>query len=326
MTHKIIALLQDGNTRSGVELGQVLGITRSAVGKRIAKLKEMGFQIACIKGSGYRLLLPFEQLDAQKIMRNFAKITSGFSPEVEVIWTTTSTNDRVMSAIRNGQITESGFVCLAEHQSLGRGRRGKSWASPLGGGLYLSFAWCFERGAESLEGMSLSVAVAVVEVLKNNFLIKNLKIKWPNDIFLADKKLGGILIDVAGEAGGPCWAVIGVGLNICNTKAVMHTVDQPWIDLSDGAGVAVSRNHLAAWIVAEIAKKLIAHEQDGFCLTNKEWSKYDAFFEKKVVVRMSESEFLSGISKGISASGGLMIDVDGVRRVIKSGEVSLRRA
>jgi len=326
MMHKIIALLQDGNTHSGVELGSALGVTRSAVGKQISKLKEMGFQINCIKGSGYRLLIPFEQLDAQKITRHFVDAPAGFSPPVDVVWSTTSTNDYVMSAIRDGRITESGFVCLAEYQSAGRGRRGKSWVSPLGGGLCLSFAWRFERGAESLEGLSLSVAIAVVEVLENDFLIKNLKIKWPNDIFLDDKKLGGILIDVMGEAGGPCWVVVGVGLNVRNTQSVMYTVDQPWVDLYSGAGAVVPRNILAAKIITKIAKKIIAHERDGFSITNKEWSKYDAFFEKKVVVKMSESDIFYGVSRGISTSGGLIVDVDGVQKTIKSGEVSLRRA
>lgn len=326
MPHSIITLLADGKTHSGVELGKSLGITRAAVGKQITKLKEMGFQITCIKGVGYQLLIPFERLDAAQINMDLNELALSFVPSVEVVWSLASTNDYLMSKIKMGHITSSGFACLAEHQSSGRGRRGKAWISPLGAGLYWSLAWRFEQGAESLEGLSLSVALAIVEVLERECLIKKPKIKWPNDIFLNDKKLGGILIDVMGEAGGPCWAVIGVGLNIYSAELAMQHVDQPWIGLSANAGTEISRNRLAVSLIASVIKKVRAHERDGFQISAREWSKYDAFLGENVVVKMGDNNFFSGVSQGISKTGGLVVEGQGVRKVIKSGEVSLRRA
>ncbi|MEZ5538467.1 MAG: biotin--[acetyl-CoA-carboxylase] ligase [Pseudomonadales bacterium] len=324
MPHKIIALLKDGNTHSGVELGRALKITRSAVSKQIAKLKEMGFEVECVKGVGYRIAMPFDQLDASAIKSFFAKTALDFIPELDVLWSIPSTNDYVASKIKNGEVTSSGFVCVAEHQSAGRGRRGKLWASPLGGGLYLSLAWRFEQGAESLEGFSLSVAMAIIKKLEQQFLIKNLKIKWPNDIFLDEKKVGGILIDVMGEAGGPCWVVVGVGLNIYGDALTALSIDQPWTTLSAGAKKNISRNQLASSIVVALTENSHAYASKGFEISEKEWNKYDVFYNKKVIVKMGEAEFFSGVSKGISSAGGLIVESDGVRRVMKSGEVSLR--
>lgn len=325
MPEKLIDCLSDGKVHSGVALGQALGVTRSAVAKQVAKLKEMGFQVTSVKGVGYRLHMPFDLLRATVITGAISEPEIGFTPKVEVFWSLSSTNDYLAVGIKNGRITSSGFVCLAEHQSSGRGRRGKTWVSPLGGGLYLSLAWRFGQGAESLEGLSLSIAMGVIEVLERDFFVKNLKIKWPNDIYLSEKKLGGILIDVMGEAGGPCWAVIGIGLNVGGMEAAMTDVDQPWISLSSVVEVVVSRNALATSIIESVIKKSQAHEGSGFEITNSEWEKYDAFIGKKVVVKSGDGNFFVGVSRGISKSGALVVDVDGAQRVVRSGEVSLRR-
>ena len=326
MPQKLIDLLADGQSHSGVALGKALGVTRSAIGKQITKLKEMGFQVDSVKGAGYRLCMPFERLNVSVISSYFFDSSLCVTPKVEVFWSLDSTNDHLIASIKDGRITESGCVCLAEHQRSGRGRRGKAWVSPLGGGLYFSIAYRFERGAESLEGLSLSMAMAVIEVLEQKFFINNLKIKWPNDIFLDEKKLGGILIDVMGEAGGPCWAIIGIGLNVCGMELSMRGVDQPWTDLSSNAEEAVSRNKLAAALIERVIGKSQAHERNGFELSDVEWQKYDAFVGRQVIVSAGENGFFGGIQKGISKGGGLIVEVDGVQRIVRSGEVSLRRA
>jgi BirA family biotin operon repressor/biotin-[acetyl-CoA-carboxylase] ligase len=287
----------------------------------------MGLSIPSIKGVGYQLSRPLELLDAERITKYLQKGEAAhLVANIKTHWSVTSTNDELAAIIKKNDQMTSGSVVLAEHQSAGRGRRGKQWISPLGGSLYFSIAWRFDKGAESLEGLSLSMAMAVIAALEPQVPKQMLKIKWPNDIYLNGKKLGGILIDVTGEADGPCWAVVGVGLNIYQDDASMHSVDQPWTVLSSSVDSPIRRNALAASLIAKIVGALNAYEKNGFAISPKTWQQYDAFHEKSVVVKQGEQIFFTGISKGISESGGIIVEVDGVQKVIKSGEVSLRCA
>ena len=106
------------------------------------------------------------------------------------------------------------MVCFAEHQSAGKGRRGRQWVSPFGSNIYMSILWRFQQdGIACTAGLSLAVGVAVIRALKT-YGFNEVGLKWPNDIYCQGKKLGGILIEVSGEADGPCAVIIGLGLNL----------------------------------------------------------------------------------------------------------------
>ena len=323
MQKKLLNLLANGNIHSGQVLGKALGVSRAAVCKQVKKLNELGLKVVSVKGSGYQILAPIELLDSNKIIDNLDLQTRNLISEIDINWSIVSTNSHCLAYIKNNCI--SGYVCLAEHQINGRGRRGREWVSPLAGNLYLSLVWRFTCGAEILEGFSLAVAIVVANALREDFCLQPVQLKWPNDILINNKKIGGILIEIIGEVGGPCSVVVGVGLNVSFSDAAENKIDQPWIDLNSAAGRTVSRNMLAASILNHLMPLLQVYERDGFVLFKKDWMLYDAFLGSHVVVRYGVDEFFEGIAQGISDSGELLVDGSGYLRAFKSGEVSLRR-
>jgi BirA family biotin operon repressor/biotin-[acetyl-CoA-carboxylase] ligase len=323
MQKKLLNLLADGNVHSGQVLGGELSVSRAAVCKQIRKLNELGLKVVSVKGSGYQLLSPIELLDSNEIIDQLAPQTKNLISAIDVHWSIESTNSHCHAYIKNN--FTNGYVCLAEHQMNGRGRRGRKWVSPLAGNLYLSLVWRFTCGAETLEGFSLAVAIAVANALREDFSLQGVKLKWPNDILLDNKKIGGILIEIMGEAGGPCSVVVGIGINVSVSNVVENEIDQPWIDLNSALGRAISRNQLAASILNRLVSLLQIYERDGFSKFRKEWMKYDAFVCSNVIVQNGVDDFFEGVAHGISDSGELLVDSNGYLRAFKSGEVSLRR-
>ena len=323
MQKKLLNLLADGNVHSGQVLGGALSVSRAAVCKQIRKLNELGLKVVSVKGSGYQLLSPIELLDSNEIIDKLDPQTKNLISAIDVHWSIESTNSHCLTYIKNN--FTNGYVCLAEHQMNGRGRRGRKWVSPLAGNLYLSLVWRFTCGAEILEGFSLAVAIAVANALREDFSLQGVKLKWPNDILFDNKKIGGILIEIMGEAGGPCSVVVGIGINVSVSDVIKNEIDQPWIDLNSVLGCAISRNQLAASILNRLVSLLRFYERDGFSEFRKHWIKYDAFIGSNVVVQNGIDDFFEGVAHGISDSGELLVDSNGYRRAFKSGEVSLRR-
>lgn len=323
MLRNLLGLLADGDIHSGRVLGERLGISRAAVCKQIKKLSDLGLDVVSVKGVGYRLACPLELMCSDAIAASLDFQVKNSISKIEVFWSVNSTNSQCLAYVKDKP--GKGYACLAEHQSAGRGRRGRSWISPLAGSLYLSLIWKFASGAEALDGLSLAVAIAVADVLNEEYLLQNVKIKWPNDIFFDNKKIGGILIEIVGEAGGPCYVVIGVGLNVMVSNISGSEINQSWIDLYSALGKPVSRNRLAAAILNRMVPLLQIHERVGFSASHEGWAKYDAVMGKNVVLQQGVNDFLEGVACGVSNSGELILEVNGSRRKFKSGEVSLRR-
>lgn len=322
MPKNLLILLADGHIHSGQKLGDALGISRAAVCKQIKKLNGLGLDVAGTKGAGYRLPAPLELLESACIADNLNPKVRKLISEIDVYWTIASTNSHCLASVKSKPI--AGYVCVAEHQIAGRGRRGRTWVSPLAGNLYLSLVWRFTGGIDALEGLSLAVAVAVANVLREEYFLEEVKIKWPNDILCGDRKIGGILIEIIGEAGGPCFVVIGIGLNVKISSIAECEIDQSWTDLSSALGKSISRNQLAASVLNNLVPLLQNYECQGFSAFREKWTKYDAYIGKRVVVHQGESEYIEGVACGISDSGELLLEDNGCRRTFKSGEVSLR--
>ncbi|HEY3487180.1 MAG TPA: biotin--[acetyl-CoA-carboxylase] ligase, partial [Gammaproteobacteria bacterium] len=182
-----------------------------------------------------------------------------------------------------------------------------------------------------LGGLSLAVGVCVAELL-HAFELPQVRLKWPNDLLWENYKIGGILIEIAGDASGPCDVVIGIGLNINNRQAgdVMRTVDQPWTDLAsisaDTNNRLISRNAVAAGLIESLCRRLPEFEAQGFAAFAEAYYAYDALRTTAVVVS-GGNENLEGIADGVDHEGCLRLKTaDGGLRQIRSGEVSLRIA
>lgn len=309
----LLDALADGAWHSGEDLAERAGITRAALSKRVEKLRDWQLEIESRQGLGYRLSSPLERLDAARIRKNLPR---GLG--LQVFAATDSTNTRLLEA----EAVQDPQAALAEFQSGGRGRRGRQWISPFGANLYLSFAWSFAQWPAALSALPLAVGVVCARVLAD--FGAGTGIKWPNDLWVNGRKLGGILIEHRGETGGPCRVVIGIGLNVAMSAAQAGSIAQPWISLQEAAGRKVSRNELAAALLARLAQALPQFDQEGFAPFLADWQRYDLTANQRV--RVEAAVPYEGIARGIDAGGALIVECEGQRRAVHSGEVSLRLA
>lgn len=320
-TISLLRLLSDGRVHSGNELGNQLGISRAAVWKLLQKIQN-NFEIVInsVPGQGYSITTPIDFL-CESTIRRFLRDRPVPVPiaGINVYTTTTSTNDAAVLEANKG--AENLSVWLTEHQSSGRGRRGKTWQSPMLGNVYCSLLWRFHGGLSSIEGLSLVVGIAIAETLVGEGVL-GVQLKWPNDIWLHQKKLGGVLIEVSGDPTGECYAVIGFGLNVYSSVSMENQIDQPISALSQDLS-RIDRNYLVAQLLANLYHSLKEHQVAGFTAFEDRWSKFDVLKGKKV----SLSEFSGRRTLeciGVSPRGALLCrDGDQLEEVF-SGEISVR--
>jgi BirA family biotin operon repressor/biotin-[acetyl-CoA-carboxylase] ligase len=318
----LLRTLADGGWHSGEALAREAGITRAGLSKRLQKLMQWGLEIETQPGRGCHLVHPLDLLDADLIRGALPPALQG-RLAVRVLAGTDSTNTQLLGA----DASADPQALLAEHQSAGRGRHGRSWHSPFGTNLYLSLAWTFPQWPTALTALSLATGVATAEALAELDL-PELKLKWPNDLWCGSAKLGGILIEQRGESGGACRVVIGLGLNVAMRSATTAHIGQPWTTLAEQLGTAPSRgipsrNGLAARILAHWVAMLERFGREGFAPFEPAFRALDLLRNRAVTLALPEGE-LGGIARGVDESGALLVDAGEARRRILSGEVSLR--
>lgn len=310
--HALYARLADGRLHNGAALAEELGITRAAVWKRMQSLREMGLEISGTAGDGYRLPHAVELLDAKAIGGHM----TATDVEVEIAGAVDSTNARLAAGG-----SPHAHAIVAEAQLSGRGRRGRGWQSPPGTGLYLSLAWHFESGLAGLAPLSLVVGLTAAETMRTVAGVP-VKVKWPNDLFIADAKLGGCLVELGGAAEGPCRAVIGIGINLFRTAA-MAAIDQASTTLKEH-GANVGRNALAGELITALSGALNRFDREGFddCLAR--WPAVDALLDRPVRILRADGTETLGKAEGIDRQGRLLLETESGPETITSGEVSVR--
>ncbi|MDP2902508.1 MAG: bifunctional biotin--[acetyl-CoA-carboxylase] ligase/biotin operon repressor BirA [Methylovulum sp.] len=317
---KILTLLADGQFHSGTELAQTLGVSRPTIWKHVNALTVLGLQYCAVSGKGYRLDKPLELLEASKINAYLEDQTKSLIASLEIHDQIDSTNRYLMELAQ--QHAASGQVCFAEHQTAGKGRRGRQWVSPFGSNIYLSVLWRFQQGYASTAGLSLAIGVAVIRALHQH-PIADVGLKWPNDIYSQGKKLGGILIEMAGETDGPCAAVIGLGLNLFLPEGEAQSITQAWTDLSKVTGQAPpERNRLAGNLLNQLLSVLREFESIGINAFLDEWRSYDCLKGRQATLFIAGQPF-AGVVRGINDHGFLLLEQpDGKLQAFASGEVS----
>lgn len=316
----LLARLCDGPA-SGAALARELGITRSAVWKRIEALRAAGVAIAARPGQGYALAQPLRLLDAGRLAAALSPAARGELAGLEVLFDTDSTN---AVALREPVPARGCGVWLAERQSAGRGRRGRAWTSPLAAHVYLSVSRRFDGGIAALQGLSLAVGVAAAEALQA-LGYRGIGLKWPNDLLAEGGKLGGILVEVGGDAAGPLRVVVGLGLNVAMPADAARDIDQPWCDLARLSATPPDREAVCVALLDALLPMLARFERDGLAPSLEAWARHDLLAGR--AVRITEGERVyEGIAAGIDADGALRLrGPDGERRC-HAGEASLRAA
>jgi BirA family biotin operon repressor/biotin-[acetyl-CoA-carboxylase] ligase len=323
---EILDILKDGKFHSGESLGHALGVSRTAVWKQLQKLEAIGLQLESIKGKGYRLPQNFELLDSDQINSQLSTLTQQYLNNLQIHQTIDSTNKAASLMIaerQSEQKSATGAVILSEYQTEGRGRRGKHWVSPFASNLYLSMIWDFEQGAAALQGLSLTMGVAVSRALKQ-LGAQQVQLKWPNDIYIDNKKLGGILLEMVGDPTGYCTVIIGIGINVSMPIEIGNEIDQQWVDLKSILSQPISRNQLAACIINHSFEILSDYQDRGFVTYRDEWLAMDAFSDQKVTIS-SAAQSTTGRLLGVDQYGALQMRLDdGEIAHFVGGELSLR--
>lgn len=305
---------------SGEAIAADLGVTRATVWNGIREAKAAGLPVDTVRGLGYRLAHDHGWLDADAIRLALGPRASRFT--LEIVDETGSTNTDLLAAAASG--APSGLVRAAEVQTGGRGRRGRQWVNPLGGALTFSLLWRSDRGAAALSGLSLVVGMAGAKAVRA-LGAADVGVKWPNDLLIAGRKLGGILIELQGDALGPSAVVIGIGLNVRLPSPVLDTVGQPAIDLASRVE-HVERNVLLATLLDHLAADLDRFEAEGFAPMAGEFRACHVLEGRPVRVGLPDGTLVDGRVEGVDADGALLVDTArGVRR-FHGGEVSVRGA
>ncbi|WP_337039145.1 MULTISPECIES: bifunctional biotin--[acetyl-CoA-carboxylase] ligase/biotin operon repressor BirA [Pseudescherichia] len=310
----LISILADGEFHSGEQLGERLGMSRAAINKHIQTLRDWGVDVFTVPGKGYSLPEPIQLLSQNFIS---SQINQG---QVAVLPVIDSTNQYLLDRIGTLQ---SGDACVAEYQQAGRGRRGRKWFSPFGANLYLSMYWRLEQGPAAAIGLSLVIGIVMAEVLRD-LGASQVRVKWPNDLYLQDRKLAGILVELTGKTGDAAQIVIGAGINLAMRKVESDVINQGWINLQE-AGIAIDRNTLAARLINELRAALELFEQEGLTPYLSRWEKLDNFINRPVKLIIGDKEIV-GISRGIDTQGALLLEQNGATKAWMGGEISLRSA
>ena len=315
MEKQLLTALQDGQFHSGEALGALSGISRAAVWKRIQLLLAAGVDIQSVRGKGYRLAAPLTLLQAEALADS--------SVPVRLLWRTGSTNADALAALQGGDSPP--FCIIAEHQQAGRGRRGRDWLSPLGGGICLSLAWRLTVGAPQLEGLSLAVGLLVARLLERHGLAGRVQLKWPNDIWVDGKKIAGVLIELAGDLETECDVVIGIGINGRLGEAQLSRIDQPCTDYLSATGMLPNRHLLTRELLADLHALLRDFASQGFAPLRSAWQQRDALFGQQVEVH-SAGRRVIGVAEGVDDQGALRLRCGDQQVRWQGGEVTLRPA
>ncbi len=320
LTFAALRRLADGKFHSGQDIARSLARSRATLNEALKLVPELGIDLFSVPGKGYRLAEPIEFLDAPAIARRIEK--AGAKIHLQVVDECDSTSTRLLEMAAAG--APSGTCLAAEWQSGGRGRRGRSWVSSLGGSLTFSLLWRFERGAGHLGGLSLAVGEAVARAA-TACGVARVQVKWPNDVVVDFRKLAGILVETSGEMQGPSVAVIGVGMNYRLGERTLERIDQPVIDIAQCATPVPSRSDLLATLLTTLAASLEAFDAHGFAASREAWRAMHAYQGRRVRITPGRENPFDAEVTDVAPDGALVVRTTDGRDVnLASAEISLR--
>jgi len=300
-----------------------LTVSRAAVWKGVKRLRGLGIDVEALPRRGYRLPSAVELLDVRRIDAELQTRRKAQIRKLELLFDVDSTNTRLLGSAPPP--AGSADVCLSELQHAGRGRRGRRWIAPFGAGVALSVAWTFSDGARTLPALSLGVGVAVARALARAGA-EGVTLKWPNDIWFNDRKIGGVLIELRAEASGPAHVVIGVGINVVLSAAARREIEAGGIRaaaVADACAASPSRNLVAGAILDELLSMLGQFERDGFAAFRDAWTALDALNGRPAQVQLADTA-ISGTARGVDLEGALLLETGDRMQRFVSGEASLR--
>jgi len=311
---KIIEILKTKHKySSGEEISAHLKLSRQALWKHIQELRDIGYDIVAVPHLGYQLVSCPDKLLSFEIKHNLG--TKFVGRNVHYFDTVRSTND---AAFNLGiEDAPEGTVVLAESQSRGKGRLGRVWESPKQKGIYLSLILKPKIAPSSAPILTLLTAISISEAIKEIAEIE-VKIKWPNDLVVNNKKVGGILTEINAEQDRIHFIVIGCGINVNNDKG---SLPQGATSLKEQKKEAVNRINLTQEVLRKIEENYLRLAEEGTGFVIEKWQALNTTLGKRIKVAL-EREHLEGEAIDIDKDGGLLVRTDsGFIQKVSSGDV-----
>ena len=266
------------------------------------------------KGSVFTLNRTIGLLDPDQIQRDVSMHNPGLSENVIVLEETESTNEYLLRKL--SEFKQPATVCIAEHMSAGRGRRGRTWHGGAYQNIMLSIAWNFGEGRRYFPGLSLAVAVMVCKCL-HEYADSVFQVKWPNDILWNNKKISGILVEVQHST-----AVVGIGVNCALNQEQVASIQKPVAILEEISSKPVDRSELAALLTIHLDQGLKMYSKSGFEVFRNQWIELHA--QQNQLVRTDGVTPIEGIAIGVDIDGALCLrTVSGEIHTVSSGEISI---
>jgi BirA family transcriptional regulator, biotin operon repressor / biotin---[acetyl-CoA-carboxylase] ligase len=305
---------------SGEAISAKLGLTRAAVWKHVEALRAHGYRIDAFPARGYRLAEVPDRLTALELRpllntHDLGQVLHAYD-EID------STSDRAKELADDG--AAHGEVVIAERQTAGRGRRGRAWVSPPRRNLYLSAILRPELPPARAPELTLVASLAVCDALRQAGVAAG--IKWPNDLLVGDRKIAGILLELAAEPDRVHWVVLGVGVNV-NAKPE----DFPEELRSEATSILIERGEpapralFAAALLSGLEAWLDVHAEQGFAPIRDAWRARSVTLGREVLVRADGREIV-GTAEDIDEQGALLVRDAGRQHRILAGDVQLLRA
>jgi len=253
----------------------------------------------------------------QKLDEHFAHIGSRVSAVIEVVDTIASTNAHLLAEAEDA----AARFLIARQQTAGVGRRGGVWQSPPSGNLYLSYCFHSNQPLSLLARLPLAFGVEIAKELESSLGVA-IQLKWPNDLYLAGKKCGGMLLETKTLQDGTTAVVVGVGLNVASHPSE-ELLGRPVTSLQRGCDQPIFLGDVALGVMRAIVLVSGLPSADVSNRLRHQWVERDFLWNKVVCVSQSTAAEVRGVAKGIAEDGGLQVDCGGRMEVFYAGEVSL---
>ena len=318
MKEKILSALKSSDDYiSGEALSRSLGITRSAVWKNIRQLRQEGYIIDSVTNKGYRLQKDCNMLDSEKILKNLH--CDNIGKKLIILKSTDSTNNEIKKLAALGE--ESGTVVTAETQTSGRGRFGRQWSSDKGG-LYFSILLRTDLPPSNIAAITLAAGYAVCLAVRE-YTGLDARIKWPNDIIVENRKICGILTEIAAQSDSIDYIIIGIGININNTEfpdEIKHKASSIHLETNKNIDKSDFFRTVLIYLDKVISSFLISISIDDM----SSFKRICATIGREVSVKRGEN-VLKGIARDITPFGELVIETEDSQKItISSGEVTVQ--
>ncbi|APC91572.1 MULTISPECIES: biotin--[acetyl-CoA-carboxylase] ligase [Francisella] len=306
---QILTFLDDKKYVSGESIAQKLGISRAAVSKNIKALKD-NYQINVYSNPKVGYLLE-EKLDLIKV----DELTKVFE-NVNYFYSINSTSKYAIEHQNNFCNNE---IFISEFQTDGFGRFNRKWVSPFGKNIYCTLLEVIELDISKLNGLSLVVAMSIAKILKR--LDLDAKLKWPNDIFINDKKIAGVIINISAEVNDRAKLFIGCGINV--NMQYNQEISKKWTSIKLESQKHANRTNLLIQLIKAIRKDLTIFIQEGFCYFKQEFEKFNYLKNKQFSLKLADKNFDNCKYLGLSQRGEIIIENQQGSQSFSSGDISI---